>query len=128
LVISKAPKVGEVVDLTFNLDIVGPVKNIQRVWIEFERFDPALYYPLGRDFDRYKFAEFLAEKFDPSDPTDVYRKDAAAERPETLVPRGNVLVEGDLDWEGDYKSLAGHLALNGKVHFRECRDSIFCTR
>lgn len=119
LSISKAPKVGEIVGLAFNLDIVGPVKNIQRVWMEFERYDPALYYPLGRSFDRYKHAQFLAEKFDPSDPTDVYKRDAAAERPETLVPQEKVLVEGDLDWEGDYRELAGNLILNGKIRFPE---------
>jgi hypothetical protein len=119
LYMSKAPKVDEIVDITFNLEIVGPVKNIKRIWIEFERYDPALYYPLGRNFDRYKHAQFLAEKFDPSKPYDVYRRDAAAERPETLVPQENLLVEGDLDWEGDYQELAGKLMLNSKVRFPE---------
>ena len=117
--ISKAPRVGEIVDVTYSIDVLGEIKPIIKLWVEFERYDPALYYPLGSNFDRYKHAQFLAEKFDPSDPSDVYRRDAAAERPETLIPHERILIEGDLAWEGSPLQPGDKILLNGKIRFPE---------
>ncbi|MFC1969323.1 hypothetical protein ACFLVF_02405 [Chloroflexota bacterium] len=82
LTVSKAPRVGETTEVTFTIDVFQSEKlDINIVWIELERYDPAIFYPKGRIFE---------------DPHAVVEG-----QPETFVALENVLVDGDLTWEGD---------------------------
>jgi len=120
LKLSHAPKVGETAELTFTIDVLtSGLKPITKVWIEFERYDPSLRYPLGRGRTKERNLERLSDRSDPSDFYYVQLKKKAAEQPETLVPQELVMVSGDLNWEGSPLKEGDKVRLSATVRFPE---------
>ncbi|MBC8476971.1 MAG: hypothetical protein H8D49_01370 [Dehalococcoidia bacterium] len=120
LSLSDAPAVNQTVELTLVIDVLASVlKPVTKVWMEFERYDPALHYPIGRSRTRERVLQTLAEKFDPTDPYYVRLKELAAEQPETLVPQEAVLVSGNWSWEGPPLKGGDRVRLASIVRFAE---------
>jgi len=124
LLMSKAPRVGETSDLTFTFTVHLAAAGYEgspptKAGIEFERYDPALYYPLGKGQMQDDALEMLSERFDPADPYMVHLKQAAAEQPETRVSQEAVLVRGDLTWEGEPLKERADVRLTSTVRFPE---------
>ncbi len=127
--VSTAPRVGETVNVTLSWEMIGtPVEPFNKVWLEFERYDPALYYPLGRGTDKDRLLRYLSEKFNPSKSYDVYEKDAATYQPVATVPHNDVIVEGNLVWEGAPLKSGDKVQLAGVVRFPEEGEWVVYTR
>lgn len=118
LSLSDFPAVNQTVKLTFTLETMIDTGASTKVWIEFERYDPALWYPLGRSDYKDRIFKRLAEKFDSSDPSDVRLKELAALQPESDVPQEAVVVDGELNWEGPLNN-GDRVELSGTIRFPE---------
>ncbi len=119
LYLSAFPAVNQTVELTFNIDFRTPeFNNLTKVWIEFERYDPALWYPLGRGQDKDRLLQRVTERFNPKDPVHVRLKELAALQPESFVLQEAVVVSGNLSWEGPPR-MGDKVHLSAKVRFPE---------
>lgn len=105
LTIDKAPKAGESAEVTFyfaiDKDWVGGVVDITKVWIEFERYDPALYYPSRKG---------------------VPKVSSSIIQPESSVALEDILESGKLTWEGEPLQKGDTLRLRGTVRFPEAGE------
>lgn len=125
--ISKPPKVGETIDLIFILDVTGPLKPVTRVWLEFERYDPALYYPLGRGRGRERSLEELS-KLNPADAGYFYLAEALKDQPDSVVPPETVVVSGNVNREGPPLMRGDMVILGGTVRFQEAGEWLVSAR
>ncbi|MFC1937004.1 hypothetical protein ACFLWY_00420 [Chloroflexota bacterium] len=117
--INKAPRLGEEAEITFTLDVPHGLKPITKVWIEFERYDPTLRYPLGRGDGKDDTLRMMSERFSPTNPEHILLMEAAEAQPGTLVPSEEVLVNGDLDWQGEPLREGDQVRLQDTVRFTE---------
>lgn len=117
--ISKTPSVGEPFDITFTLDVTGPLKPITKVWLEFEYFDPAQWYPLGMGADKDAFLRRLDKYFDASRPSDVEDKILSEIQPETVVPIETVVSNGNTVWQGTSLKPGDRVTLNATASLPE---------
>ena len=111
-----APALGEIVEVTFSFYSRHP-SEILKAKIEFEKYDPALYYPLGKGREREKKLQLLAENSGSKDPYYTYVMEAAEEEPEISVPQESLLVSGDLNWEGSLAKEDGEIDLTATIRF-----------
>ncbi|MFH1775781.1 MAG: hypothetical protein ABH839_03935 [Chloroflexota bacterium] len=118
--LAKAPRVGEAVDLTYTWEVTSShIQPVTKIWIEFRRYDPALWYPLWKgDCEKDAF-ERLSEKPDSNEPRDVYLREMAPLQPESFVPQEAVVVSGNLNWEGPPLRDGDIVRLNATLSFPE---------
>jgi hypothetical protein len=120
LQISKAPAVGEIVDLTYTLKALDLMFHpITRIWLQFERYDPAMYYPLGKGqyaIDRALRGLTMAD----SDIGNYYETlKAAKDQPESIVDEKEVVISGETLWEGPPMEIGDQVDLAARVRFPE---------
>jgi hypothetical protein len=118
--LSKAPAAGETVDLSYIINWPGgPLKSLNRVWLKFERYDPSLYYPLGKG-QRIK-DKILSDlsKMDPESGVYFTLSMAAQAQPESAVPIESVVVSGNTQWEGSLLNKGDQVKLEAQVQFPE---------
>ncbi|MBI2831797.1 MAG: hypothetical protein HYX79_06035 [Chloroflexi bacterium] len=100
--LAKAPKVGEPVQVTFEFQTY--YAKVLKARIEFERYDPKLYYPLGRRMVREDFLRLIEKNPGSNDPDVVYAVDALRDQPDSDVPASNLLVSGSMEWQPEPKA------------------------
>lgn len=127
LKISKAPALDETAELTFDFYGKSSAFGLAgdppvRAWVEFERYDPTLYYPLGKigrkidKFVSWDYEKSAAPGFrDSVFPT--FLEEASADQPETSVPASTVLVDGSLEWQSPPSDVPDRVQLSANVRF-----------
>jgi hypothetical protein len=87
--------------------------------LQFERYDPAVYYPLGkgqRDKDRNLG---LLAKASPDSGLFFYMSQAAKDQPDTIVAEKSLVVSGSTRWEAAKLHKGEQVDLIAKVRFPE---------
>jgi hypothetical protein len=117
--ITKAPRVGETVDLNYIMKWDGQPSSRNKVWLEFERYDPAIDYPLGKDTTgRDRIIEILS-KPNHADGADFTLKMALDEQTKKLDQPDSIVVSGNSEWKGDLLKKGDQVDLDTKVCFPE---------
>jgi hypothetical protein len=117
---SKAPAVGEVVDLSCEVQwVYTPNKSVNKVWLEFERYDPALYYPLGQGQFYIDIHLGWLAKASPDSGTYFFLSQAVKDQPESIVPEKSIVVSGNTSWEGVSKQGVNRANLSSRISFPE---------
>jgi hypothetical protein len=118
--ISKAPAVGETVDLTYTLKIGESwSKPVTKIQLEFERYDPAVYYPLGKGQSDKDWKLGILAKAKTDSGLYFYLSQAAKDQPDTIVPEKSVVVSGETKWEGTPLKPGNQTDLAARVSFPE---------
>jgi hypothetical protein len=107
------------VDLTYIIEPVNPLKSVKKVWLEFERYDPALYYPLGSG--QYTKDSMLRALSKAPSYSGFYffMSQAIKDQPETIVPEKSIVASGNTQWEGTSLKRGEQASLAVKVSFPE---------
>jgi hypothetical protein len=118
--ISKAPAVGETVDLTYTLKIGESwSKPVTKIQFEFERYDPEVYYPLGKGQREKDWNLGYLAKVKPDSGLYFYITQAAKDQPDTIIPEKSVVVSGETKWEGTPLKPGNQAELAARVSFPE---------
>jgi hypothetical protein len=118
--ISKAPTIGETVELTFSAEWVkDPNRLITGFRLEFELYDPSVYYPLGKSHSFRDEKIKSLGKADSGSGAYFYNSMAAQYQPETIVDVKKVVVSGETQWEGETKIGINQMSLSSKICFPE---------
>ncbi|MBN1191539.1 MAG: hypothetical protein JXA46_17415 [Dehalococcoidales bacterium] len=120
LKISRAPAVGETAELTFvyNRPYYSP-KPITKTWLQFERYEPDVYYPLGKSQNEMDRKINTLAKSDKDSGTYFYLSKAIENQPETKVDEKEVVASGETSWEGEAMKYGGRVELSSQVCFPE---------
>jgi hypothetical protein len=120
LTLSNAPAVNQSVNLTYTLEVLDSnYKQFTKIWIEFEHYDPSLYYPLGRGYERDEMIKLMNS---PQTKSNYYydqlqlRKD---NQPESIVTPESVIVDGETEWAGVTLQKDKILVLSSRISFPE---------
>ncbi|MFH1775107.1 MAG: hypothetical protein ABH839_00400 [Chloroflexota bacterium] len=106
--------------MTYTWEVTSSfIQPVTKIWIEFRKYDPALWYPLGKGRTEEETIETLSERPDSNEPEYVYLREMAQQQPESFVPQDVVVVSGDLNWEGPPLKDGDIVRLNATVSFPE---------
>lgn len=129
LTLSNLPSVNQIVDLRLSVEVLNsgflPVNNI---WIEFERYDPALYYPLGKGSDKDEALQVITELAEKSENLALQLSNLSKNQPTTLIPSEQLVVVGSFNWQGTPLSEGDNVQLSGKILFPEEGEWLINTR
>jgi hypothetical protein len=118
LSLSEPKAVGEVADLHFSVEPNSVYREpVSQMWLEFIRFDPQTYYPLGKRKNPTK--SLVPANFDPQNPRHVFIQEAATKRQSTNIAAETVISQGKSSWEGAVSKPGEEAVLSTKVSFPE---------
>lgn len=123
LSLAKAPAVNQTVNISYSLEALSQeYLSVNNVWFKFERYDPSLYYPLGRGNSIEDALKYLKANAEFPDPYYYFIEALFKKQPNSLVPVESVLVDGNIKWEGSQSDKTNKIELSGLIRFSEAGE------
>ncbi|MDD5190038.1 MAG: hypothetical protein PHE50_03225 [Dehalococcoidales bacterium] len=99
IMLSKAPALNETVELTYTAVINDEFKGtVSRIWLGFDRFDPAIMYPLFKQADAVEQATANLAKLSAADPIYQATTYDISKQPVSRVSANVVAKEAVTEW------------------------------